>query len=51
MFNKCQYHLHSLVEFERGVIDQRVEEDKILDIFDTIANKNELTMKLTIKRL
>jgi hypothetical protein len=40
-----------LVEFERGVIDQRVEEDKILDIFDTIANKNELTMKLTIKRL
>jgi hypothetical protein len=25
MFLKCYYHLHPLVEFERGVVDQRVD--------------------------
>ncbi len=29
MFLKCYYHLHPLVESERGVVDQRVEEDMI----------------------
>jgi hypothetical protein len=33
MFLKCYYHLHPLVETKRGVVDQRVEEDKSLDIF------------------
>jgi len=33
MFIKCDYHLHLLVEFERGVVDQKVEEDMSLDIF------------------
>jgi len=25
MLLKCYYHLHPLVEYERGVVDQRVE--------------------------
>jgi hypothetical protein len=25
MLLKCYYHLHPLVEFERGVVDKRVE--------------------------
>jgi hypothetical protein len=32
MFLKCYYHLHPLVESKRGVVDQRVEEDKNLNI-------------------
>jgi hypothetical protein len=32
MFLKCHYHLHPLVEFERGVVDQKVEDDIFLDI-------------------
>ncbi len=31
MFLICYYHLHPLVEFERGVVEQRVEEDRSLD--------------------
>jgi hypothetical protein len=51
MFLKCHYHLHPLVEFERVVVDQRVEEDKNLDILDMIFKTNELTMKLIIEVL
>jgi hypothetical protein len=29
MLLKCYYHLHPLVEFKRGVDDERVEEDKV----------------------
>jgi hypothetical protein len=31
MFLKCYYHLHPLVEFERGIVEQKVEEDRSLD--------------------
>jgi hypothetical protein len=31
MFLKCYYHLHPLVEIERGVVDQRVEEEFFLN--------------------
>jgi len=48
MFLKCHHHLHPLAEFERGVVDQRVEVDKNLDILHTTANTNELTTKLII---
>jgi hypothetical protein len=43
MLLKCHYHLHLLAEFERGVVDQRVEEDNNLDIFEMIVNTSELT--------
>jgi hypothetical protein len=42
MLFKCHYHLHLLVESERDVVDQRVEEDNNLDIFEMIVNTNEL---------
>jgi hypothetical protein len=51
MLLECYYHLHLLVEFERGVVDQRVEEDKSLDIFDMIANTSELITKLVNREL
>jgi len=38
MFLKCYYHLHLLVETKRGVVEQRVEEEKNLDIFEMIAS-------------
>ncbi len=43
---KGYYHLHPLVEFERGVVDQKVEEDMSLDIFEMTNNTNESTMEL-----
>ncbi len=46
MLLKCYYHLHSLVGSGRGVVDQRVEKDKNLDIFEMIAKLNEPTTKL-----
>ncbi len=46
MLMKCYYHLHPLVGFERGVVDERVEEDKSLDIFEMMTNANEPTTKL-----
>jgi hypothetical protein len=50
MFLKCYYHLHPLVEFERGV-EQRVEEDKSSDIFEMIVSTNELAIELANKEL
>jgi hypothetical protein len=40
-----------LVEFERGVVDQRVEKDRSLDIFGMIANTNEPTTELVNREL
>jgi hypothetical protein len=51
MFFKFYYHLHPLVESKRGVVEQRVEEEKNLDIFEMIASINELTTKLVDKKL
>jgi hypothetical protein len=39
-----------LVEFERGV-EQRVEEDKSLDIFGMIVNPSELAIELANREL
>jgi hypothetical protein len=47
MLLKCHYHLHPLVEFERGVVDQKVEKDNSLDIFEMTTSTNEPTTKLT----
>jgi hypothetical protein len=49
MFMKCYYHLHPWVEFERGVVDERVEEDKSLDIFEIITNTSEPTTELGVE--
>jgi hypothetical protein len=38
-----------LVEFERGVVDERVEEDKSLDIFEIITNTSEPTTELGVE--
>jgi hypothetical protein len=35
---KCYYHLHLFAEFERGVVNQTVEEDNNLDIFEMTTN-------------
>ncbi len=46
MLFKCYYHLHPMVEFKRDVVEQKVEEDKSLDIFGMIASINEPTIEL-----
>jgi len=51
MLFKCYYHLHPLVEFERGVVDQRVEKDMSLDIFEMIANISEPITKLVNRKV
>jgi hypothetical protein len=51
MLLKWYYHLHPLVEYERGVVDQRVEEDRSLDIFEMTTNTSEATMKSVNREL
>jgi hypothetical protein len=51
MLFKCYYHLHSLVGSERGVVHQRIEKDKNLDIFEMIPNISEPTTKLVNREL
>jgi hypothetical protein len=46
MFLKCHCQLHPLVEFEKGVVDQKVEKGSILKIFEMIANINELVVQI-----
>jgi len=43
MLLKCHYHLHPLVKSKRGVVNQRVEEDNNLNIFEMILNTSEPT--------
>jgi hypothetical protein len=50
MLIKCYYHLYPLVEYERGVVDQRVEEDMNFDIFEMTTNISEPTTKLVNKK-
>ncbi len=51
MILKCYFHFNPLVESERGVVDQRVEENRSLDIFEMVASTNELTTKLICREL
>ncbi len=46
MFLKCYYHLHPLIEYERGVVNQRIKEDKSLDIFEITISTNEPTNRI-----
>jgi hypothetical protein len=50
-FIKCHYYLHPLAEFERGVVDQRIEKDNSLDIFEMTTNTIEPTMELMNREL
>jgi hypothetical protein len=50
MFLKCHYYLHPLVEFEKGVVDQKVEEDNNLDILEITTNISEQVTKLINKK-
>jgi hypothetical protein len=51
MLFKCDYHLHPLVEYERGVVDQRIEEDNNLDSLKMIADTIEPSIKLINREL
>jgi hypothetical protein len=51
MLLKCHYHLHLLVESKGVVVDQRVEKDNNLDIFEMIANTIKPTIKLMNRKL
>ncbi len=51
MFLKCYYHLHTLVESKRGVVDERVEEDRSLDIFEMTTNTSEPITELVNRKL
>ncbi len=39
------------VEYERGVVDQRIEEENNLDIFEMTTNRSEPTMELVNREL
>jgi hypothetical protein len=43
MLFKCHYHLHPLAESKTGIVDQGVEKDKSLNIYEIIANTCEPT--------
>jgi hypothetical protein len=43
--------LHPSVEFERGVVDERVEEDMSLNIFQMTTNTSEPTTELVNREL
>ncbi len=51
MFLKCYYHLHPMIEYEGGVVDERVEKDMSLCIFEMTTNASEPTTRLVNKEL
>jgi hypothetical protein len=51
MLLKYYYHLHPLVESKRHVVEQEVEEDKSLDIFEMTISTSEPTIELVNKQL
>jgi hypothetical protein len=51
MLLMCHYHVHPLDEYERGIVDQRVEEDGTLNIFEMTTNISELATELINREL
>jgi len=51
MFFNCYYHLHPLIESKKGVVDQKVEVDKNLNIYEMTANTSEPTRGLVNREL
>jgi len=45
MVFKYYYHLHPLVESKKDVVEQRVQEDRTLDIFEMTTSTSELVTK------
>jgi hypothetical protein len=43
--------LHPLVESKRDVVEQRVQEDRSLDIFEMTTSTSELVMELVDRQL
>jgi hypothetical protein len=43
---KCHYCLHPLVEFEKGIVDQRVENDSSLNICKMIVRMDLINRAL-----
>ncbi len=50
MLFKCHYNLHPLAESRRGIVDQGVEKDNNLDIFEVITNTSDLVLELINKK-
>jgi hypothetical protein len=50
MLFKCHYNLHPLAESKRGIVDQGVEKDNNMDIFEMMTNTSELVMELINKK-
>jgi hypothetical protein len=46
MLVKCHYHLHPLVEFENGIVDQGVEKDNSLNICKMTVGMDLINRKL-----
>ncbi len=51
MIFKCYYHLHPLVEYGKVVVNQKVEKDRSLDIFEMTINISEPITKLVNREL
>jgi hypothetical protein len=50
MFLKCYHHLHHATNCEIEYVDQRVDENYNLDIFEVIVNINEPIKELVHKK-
>ncbi len=51
MLMKCYYHLHPLTLFDNDFVDQRMDDNNSLNIFQMIANTIEPTKDLVKKKL
>ncbi len=47
MLMKCYYHLHSLIESNNGFVDQIMDDDNCLDIFQMTVGNIQPTKKLS----
>jgi hypothetical protein len=43
---KCYYYLHPSIESNNGFVDQRVDDDNSLDVFQMTIGSIELTKEL-----
>jgi hypothetical protein len=51
MFMKCYYHLHPLIDFDNDFVDQRVNDDNNLDIFQMTSENTKPTKELVKRKL
>ncbi len=51
MFMKCYYHLHPSIEFDNDFVDQRVDDDNNLDIFQMTSENTKPTTELVKRKL